>query len=238
MSKIIFNQLDGTPSSQPAGATMLYTKTDGLLYGKDAANQEMQVTVLSGGVVTIAGALSASGSLSATNVYATDVYGNAQTMTNAGKVLQVVTGNYRNGGTHGQLITGSTTYVHTSLSAAIVPLQSNSTIHITASMLAYYPVDNGQTHTRITSGGSTESSYSQIWQEAGTTMSIDARQDHYGTGYVGAQVVMQGVHRHDGGRQTYRVEGKTSNASYNMVLPGTVESAVGGHLITLTEIAG
>ena len=53
MSKIIFNQLDGTPSSQPAGATMLYTKTDGLLYGKDAANQEMQLVVLSGGKVGI-----------------------------------------------------------------------------------------------------------------------------------------------------------------------------------------
>ena len=105
-------------------------------------------------------------------------------------------------------------------------------------MLAYYPVDNGQTHTRITSGGSTES-YSQIWQYAKSpTGSIDARQDHYGTGYVGAQVVMQGIHKHDGGRQTYRVEGKVSNASYNMVLPGTVEAAVGGHLLTLMEIAG
>jgi hypothetical protein len=72
MSKIIFNQLDNTPTSQPAGSTMVYTKSDtGKLYAKDASNQEMEMIVLSGGRVgigttapattlTVAGTVSAS----------------------------------------------------------------------------------------------------------------------------------------------------------------------------------
>ena len=40
MSKIVFNELDSTPSAQPEGATMLYSKTDGYLYAKNGATAE------------------------------------------------------------------------------------------------------------------------------------------------------------------------------------------------------
>ena len=81
MSKIVFNQVDTTPGATPSGATQIYTKTDGLLYGKSAAEPEMQFTVLSGGQVTVAGAVSAQG----------NVYGNAEFMTMPpGTVIQVV----------------------------------------------------------------------------------------------------------------------------------------------------
>ena len=44
MSKIIFNQLDDTPSSQPVGAVMIYAKSDGGMYYKNASNEEVLIT--------------------------------------------------------------------------------------------------------------------------------------------------------------------------------------------------
>jgi hypothetical protein len=164
-----------------------------------------------------------------------EIAGNTIKQSDAGKVIQVVTANYKNGGTHAQVSTSSTSYTHSSLSATITPTNSDSTIHITVVMWIYYPVDNGTTWTRVTSGGSTES-YSVIWQEGGT-LQIESQQDHYATGFVGGQVVMQGVVPHDGGLQTYRVEGKAQSSSYSMVFPAGPGSG-GSNLITLMEIAG
>ena len=40
MSKIVFNELDNTPTAQPTGATMLYSKADGYLYARNGATAE------------------------------------------------------------------------------------------------------------------------------------------------------------------------------------------------------
>ncbi len=43
MSKLIFNQIETTPASQPTGAVMVYAKSDGGLYYKNASNDEVQI---------------------------------------------------------------------------------------------------------------------------------------------------------------------------------------------------
>ena len=47
MSKLIFNQIDTTPVSQPAGATMLYAKADGSLYMKSGSSAEVLLATTS-----------------------------------------------------------------------------------------------------------------------------------------------------------------------------------------------